>query len=64
MYKVGDYQFKIQEHPTNTFNEVSHWFKSNFFESCVQIFEMKQIRNLSQLVQQITRSDLEQLGLE
>ena len=25
---------------------------------------MKQIRNLSQLVQQITRSDLEQLGLE
>jgi len=64
MYKVGDYQFKIQEHPTNTFNEVSHWLKSNFFESCVQIFEMKQIRNLSQLVQQITRSDLEQLGLE
>ena len=46
MYKVGDYQFKIEEHPLKEFNEVSNWLKANYFQKCQDIFEMKQIRTL------------------
>ena len=46
MYKVGEYQFVLQEHPTKIFNEVTHWLKANYFEQCIQLFEMKQIKTL------------------
>ena len=64
MYKVGDYQFKIEELPLKEFNEVSNWLKANYFQKCQDIFEMKQIRTLKQMIQQVHRTDLEQLGLE
>ena len=64
MYKVGDYQFIIEEHPLKEFNEVSNWLKANYFQKCQDIFEMKQIRTLKQMIQQVHRTDLEQLGLE
>ena len=34
MYKVGDYQFVIEEHPLKEFNEVSSWLKANYFPKC------------------------------
>ena len=46
MYKAGDYQFVIEEHPLKEFNEVSSWLKANYFPKCMDIFEMKQIRTL------------------
>jgi hypothetical protein len=59
MFKVGEYQFTILEHPTATFPEVSHWLNANYFNQFIEIFDLKQIRTLQQLVQQITRSDLD-----
>jgi hypothetical protein len=41
MYKVGEYQFTILEHPTATFPEVSHWLTANYFQQCIDIFEKK-----------------------
>lgn len=64
MYKVGDYQFIIEEHPLKEFNEVASWLKANYFPKCQDIFEMKQIRTLKQMMHQVHRTDLEQLGLE
>ena len=46
MYKAGEYQFVIEEHPTNHFNEVEAWLNANYFPMCISIFEMKQIKNL------------------
>lgn len=31
MYKVGQYQFVIEEHATKEFNEVANWLKANYF---------------------------------
>ena len=38
MYKAGDYQFVIEEHPTKLFDEVSAWLNANYFQTFVQIF--------------------------
>ena len=38
MYKAGDYQFVVEEHPTNLFDEVSAWLKANYFQACIEIF--------------------------
>ena len=62
MYKAGDYQFVVEEHPTNLFDEVSAWLNANYFSSCVQVFQQKQITSLYQMVQQLHQSDLEQMG--
>ena len=64
MFKVQDYQFVIEEHATKEFNEVANWLKANYFQKCQEIFEMKQIRTLKQMIHQVHRTDLEQLGLE
>jgi hypothetical protein len=53
MYKAGDYQFVIQEHPQLAFHEVSAWLKANYFQKQVPTFEQKQISSLHQMITQI-----------
>ena len=48
MYKAADYYFMVEE-TDKIFHEVSAWLKANYFEKCVELFEMKQIKTLRQL---------------
>lgn len=64
IFKVGEYQFVIEEHPTEEFNSVAAWLQANYFSHLVPIFESKQIKTLHQMVKHITQSDLVQIGLE
>jgi len=50
IFKAGDYQFVIEDHPTEEFNPVSAWLKANYFATCIQNFETKQIKTLQQMV--------------
>lgn len=43
MYKAGDCQFVIEEHPTMLLNEMRAWLKANYFEQCIQSFETRNI---------------------
>lgn len=46
IFKVGEYQFVIEEHPTEEFNTVSAWLQANYFKGLVSVFEGKQIKTL------------------
>lgn len=41
IYKAGEYQFVIEEHPTEEFNMVSAWLRANYFNDCIPVFESK-----------------------
>ena len=46
------------------FDEVQCWLKANYFTNLVQNFELKGLKTIQQVVQQVHRNDLENIGIE
>ena len=46
------------------FDEVQCWLKANYFENLIQGFETRGLKTIQQVVQQVHRNDLENIGIE